>query len=67
MINKLFGKLAVAGLLLAGGSVYAHHSFTAEFDADKPMSMEGIVTKVEWTNPHVWIYLNVKDPAFGEK
>ncbi|MES2606858.1 MAG: DUF6152 family protein [Pseudomonadota bacterium] len=66
MINKLFGKLAVTALLLVGGSAYAHHSFTAEFDAEKPKSLTGIVTKVEWTNPHVWIYMNVKDPATGK-
>lgn len=65
-MNKLLGKLAVTGLLLVGGSAYAHHSFTAEFDADKPKQLTGIVTKVEWTNPHVWIYLNVKDPATGK-
>jgi hypothetical protein len=65
-MNKLFSKLAVTGLLLVGGSAYAHHSFTAEFDGDKPKSLTGIVTKVEWTNPHVWIYLNVKDPATGK-
>jgi hypothetical protein len=39
----------------------AHHSFAAEFDADKPITLTGIVTKVEWTNPHVWFYINVRD------
>jgi hypothetical protein len=38
----------------------AHHAFTAEFDATKPVKLEGPVTKVEWVNPHVWIYLDVK-------
>ena len=44
----------------------AHHSFSAEFDAAKPITITGIVTKVEWTNPHVWFYVNVKDPKTGE-
>jgi len=44
----------------------AHHSFSAEFDAEKPITLTGIVTKVEWTNPHVWFYINVKDSESGE-
>ena len=66
MITKMFAKLAAASLLLAVSTADAHHSFSAEFDAEKPKTLEGIVTKVEWTNPHVWIYLNVKDPATGK-
>ena len=58
--------VAAFGLLVAGARVSAHHSFAAEFDADKPIKLTGIVTKVEWTNPHVWFYINVKDPKTGE-
>jgi hypothetical protein len=62
---KLLSGLTLSSLLLAGG-VVAHHSFTAEFDGDKPKQLTGIVTKVEWTNPHVWIYMNVKDGGSGD-
>jgi hypothetical protein len=41
--------------------VAAHHSFAAEFDASKPVTLEGTVSRLEWTNPHAWLYLNVKD------
>jgi hypothetical protein len=62
----LLGGLIVCGVLLTGGRLVAHHSFAAEFDAAKPVTLTGTVTKVEWTNPHVWIYLNVKDKATGQ-
>ena len=41
----------------------AHHSFSSEFDADKPIKLTGVITKVEWENPHAWFYIDVKDPA----
>jgi DNA/RNA endonuclease YhcR with UshA esterase domain len=52
--------LSVA-LLLSPSSAYAHHSFAAEYDTDKPVQITGTVTKVEWTNPHAHFYIDVKD------
>ena len=53
-----------AGLLtVAAVPAFAHHSFAAEYDANKPVHLTGAVTKIEWTNPHVWFYLNVKNDA----
>jgi len=66
MKSLILGGLFAAGVLLAGAPVLAHHSFAAEFDAEKPITLSGIVTKVEWTNPHVWFYINVKDSKTGE-
>ena len=62
----LLGGLIAGVLLLAGGKAAAHHSFAAEFDANKPIKLTGTVTKIEWTNPHVWFYINVKDEKTGE-
>ena len=54
--------IAVAGISLAfAGQSLAHHSFTAEFDASKPVTLTGTVTKVEWTNPHTWFFIDVKN------
>ena len=52
-----------AGLALLMGSiqVFAHHSFAAEFDQTKPITLTGVVTKVEWMNPHTHFYIDVKD------
>jgi len=49
--------------ILAVTPVLAHHSFEAEFDGDKKATLTGIVTKIDWTNPHAWVYFNVKDDA----
>src|SRR5215470_4246935 len=54
--------VAVAALIaLWVAPVNAHHSFAAEFDASKPIALKGVVTQIDWANPHVWFYINVKD------
>jgi uncharacterized protein DUF6152 len=54
---------AVAALAGLGGALPAHHSFASEFDATRPIKVTAMVTKVEWSNPHVWIYVDVKDDS----
>jgi hypothetical protein len=63
MIRKLFGLLFV--MLLATAAAYAHHSFAAEFDRQKPVKVTGKIVKVEWQNPHIWIYVDGKDEVTG--
>jgi hypothetical protein len=60
MRTKLYGMLA--GLALAAAPVWAHHAFAAEFDSNKPVKLQGTVTKMEWINPHAWIHMDVKNP-----
>ena len=55
--------LIVIGLVLAAWPALAHHNFQAEFDANKPIKLTGTVTKLEWTNPHVWFYVDVTGDA----
>ena len=59
--RRIVAALAAAGMLGAAVPVPAHHSFAAEYDADKPVKVQGVVTRVEWTNPHIWFYVNVTD------
>ena len=49
------------GLLLISASLFGHHSDAAQFDVSKPIKVTGVVKKVEWTNPHIWFYVDVKD------
>ena len=61
MTIKAAVVLLGVGSLLAVRPVVAHHAFSAEFDAEKRVKLTGAVTRLDWTNPHAWIYLDVKD------
>ena len=61
MRTKLMVVVAAVGLVLAAVPLRAHHAFAAEFDQSKPIKVQGSVTKWELTNPHSWIYIDVKD------
>ena len=59
---KLAVVMAAGGLLLAAGSALAHHAFAAEFDVNKPIKLQGTLTKWEMVNPHSWFHIDVKGP-----
>jgi len=62
-MNAKLSVLAVAaGLVLATVPAWAHHSFAAEFDVNQPITLKGTLTKMEWINPHGWLYVDVKNP-----
>ena len=67
MKGKIFGFLFAAVVVVASAMpLLAHHSFAAEFDSAKSINLTGVVTKVEWMNPHVYFYVDVKDPKTGK-
>jgi hypothetical protein len=67
MRTRLTAAVAgLAGLLIAAVPLSAHHSFAAEYDASKPLKLTGTVTKIEWTNPHCFFYIDVKNEASGK-
>src|ERR1700681_1289167 len=57
---------SLAGLLTTAVPVVAHHSFAAEYDARKPIKLTGTVTKIEWTNPHCFFYIDAKNEESGQ-
>ena len=64
-MSSTFRSVLCGGIacVLAGWPIMAHHSFSAEFDINKPVKLTGPVTAVEWMNPHVWFYIDVKDES----
>lgn len=67
MATRFRGFLGVAVLIMAAIPVLAHHSVQAQFDLDKPIQLTGTVTKVEWINPHSYLFVDVKDSAGAVK
>lgn len=51
------------GVMLLSSALRAHHAFSAEFDANNPVTLKGVVTRVDWINPHSWLYIDVKDAS----
>jgi Family of unknown function (DUF6152) len=66
MRRNLLAVTTLFGVLLLAVPVLAHHSFAAEYDSTKPIKFQGKITKVEWTNPHVYFYVDAKDEGGKE-
>ena len=60
--TRSFAIVGVGLYLLAAAPLVAHHAFSSEFDANRPLKMQGTVTKMEWVNPHAWVHFEVKKP-----
>jgi len=58
-------KALFVGFILAVSTAWGHHSFAAEYDSKQAIKLTGAVTKIDWTNPHVYFYIDVKDPDTG--
>ena len=65
MRKHLLVGIAGISLMLASAPLRAHHAFSAEFDAEKPLKLEGTISATEWVNPHAWIHIEVKKPGGG--
>ena len=57
----IFIMVSGCAVAMAGGALSAHHSLTVEFDISRTVTMSGVITEMKWTNPHAWLYVDVKD------
>jgi hypothetical protein len=55
--------IGILGVLIGSASLSAHHSLASQFDEGKPLTLQGVISKVEWVNPHVWVHIDVKDSS----
>jgi hypothetical protein len=62
MRYRLSGFLIVAAAVLSLSTVQAHHSVPGQFDVSKPITLKGVISKIEWINPHIYVHLDVKEP-----
>ena len=60
MSRKVWAAVASAAIIGTSGTLLAHHAFSAEFDANAPVTLKGPITKIEWINPHAWIHMENK-------
>jgi hypothetical protein len=67
MKTKIMLVLLAAGALCAARPALAHHAFAAEYDSNKPLELKGTLTKMEWVNPHGWLYIDTKQPDGSTK
>ena len=66
-MKKLLSVCAMAALMVGGAAqVWAHHSFAAEYDSNQVVKLTGAVTKIDWSNPHVYFFIDVKDAQTGK-
>jgi hypothetical protein len=61
VVSGRLSALIIIGIVAFGATAMAHHSLTAEFDTDRTVTLTGAITEMKWTNPHAWLYIDVKD------
>jgi hypothetical protein len=66
MKRSLVAVFVLAAVVVAAVPMFAHHSFSAQYDSNKPITIKGKVTKVEWMNPHIYYYVDAKDEKTGK-